>query len=615
MNNNTSIYKPFVLAYLLAALIILAILFLSYNLTAAASMALLSLVVFAVLVIILGLLQPGNRALPLIAALVAAVSIMFISIYTKCQAYDTYKFLIMMFFYFMLGYFPALRLSGDHSGSIVTILVSIITGSLIFNVLAVATVILLGVTKGAFTALLISVLFITCCYVLYRRKGADLWRAVCERPSSEELQVISVILLLIINNALFLNAEYPHGQPDAYFDFARLLLANDFISFDNLPGHSSGGAHIVSLIVPPAWARLIDIDLGASVYLELLIGHAGLYICTYIFSKMLFKKHSYALGSLIFVALLGELFTYFNGLKHLVISHGHIRDFFPLDFKSWAIFTMHLRSRLSPLYVPWGLTTYIDSVKGYAALLLSMIIVFTRFKDLPLLILASLLMIAAVGNGEEYLLFTYTVFLFFYLLIDRQKLKIRNIVIGTSIGLLLGLPIYFYLSMSKGALNLVSNGTVYFRSLNDIGLWLYPVRKISMDLTGFGYLVLEFAVPATIFMLLAGKKSTFWKDMNSNAEISKFLFSFFIAALVMASATLFVGSTRTTYWNLNRFLNPFVFWLYLVGGAGFVYLVSKRFKAHFVIITVLILLAIFPTIRVAYSYFISSHERIISGIK
>lgn len=616
MKNNVSIFKPFALAYLLGTSIVLTILFLSYHFMAASSLILLSLAAFIILIIILGLSRPANRFLPFITALVMTGSFIFISFYTKQPVCQTYKFLVILSFYFLLGYFPAIHLFENHSGSILISGIALILGSLIFNILVIVSVICLGIARGALTAFLISAFFIAFCYARQKRKYVDPWTRLTEKPLSEELQMVSVILLLLVSNALFLNYQYPHGHRESYFEFAKLLLANNFISFYNLPGSMAGSAHIVSMVVPPVWTRLINIDLGSCIYFELLIGHIGLYVCTYTFSRMLFKKHSYAMGSLIFVALLGEMHTYFYGLRHL-INHGQFRDFFPLNFDSWGSLTLYLRTRLSPLFFPWALTTYIDSVKGYASILLSMYIIVFKNKDLPALVFGGLLMTAIAGNGEEYLLFTYLVFLFLYLLMDRKELNIKNIVIGTLAGLLLGFPVYLYLSFNKGALNLVTTGTAYFKDLKAIGLWLYPMRKLSMNLKSIGYIILEFGFPAAIFIALAGQKYFFYGKENNHAETTKFLLSFFLAAVSMIFVPVFVGSELSRMvgnWNLNRFLNPFVFWLYFVAGAGFVYLVFVRFKIRFAIVTILILIAIFPTIRVTYSYFLSTHERIISGI-
>jgi len=369
----------------------------------------------------------------------------------------------------------------------------------------------------------------------------------------------------------------------------------------------------LSLFVPLFWARLLHFDIAAATYFELLIGHIGLYVSVYLFSRMLFKEHKYALGSLIFIAFLGELHLYSYGIKSLW-NHGSLAEYFPLTMDTWRSFLVFLRSRLVPLFHPWALTSYIDIVKSYASLLLCIYIVFRKDKDLSALIYAGLVAMVILGCGEEYLLFTFLSFIVIYSGINFHQIRSSKMIKGLFIGMIVGFPVYFYLSLSKGALNMVSQGAVFVKNLNEIGVYLFTGEKISLSWSSIGYLLLDFSYPLVFIALFIAFKYISSKSKIAKDDCTRLIITLFLTFAVMTFIPIFLGSKTMMYWNLNRFLAPLMFLAYILAGASFVYIVSTRFKTNVAVITLVLLIGIFPTLRLAYISLLFEPVRIVNGM-
>jgi len=614
--NQDNIFKAFSWAYSLGTVIVLGMLFSLYHFAGAFSLVFIFILALIFLGGLLGIIRPDKNRLIAAAVMVllTIVAVILLSVYINLPVYQTYNLILILGFYFLLGFFPAMQWTENTLGKMLTAGLAVLMGSLIYNIIAIITVICLGVTIGAFVAIFISFILIVSCYLLQKKEGGMIDSFIHRNnPISEDLQILSVILMALLINALFLNYQYPHWHTDHYFTFVKTLFNDDIFNIGRLPGNMAQTAHILSLFVPPVWAKLLHFDIAAATYFELLVGHLGLYVSVYIFSKMLFKKHKYALGSLIFVAFLSELHLYSWGLKSL-LNHGDLAQYFPLTMDAWRSFLVFLRSRLLPLFHPWALTSYIDIAKGYSSLLLCIYIVFRRDKDLSALIFVGIIAIIIMGCGEEYLLFTFLTFIFIYLWINYRQLQSIKIIAGLLIGVIIGFPVYFYLSASRGALNMIGHGSVFVKKLNEAGVYLFTGEKLSLNWSSIGYLLLDFVYPIFFIVLFVIYKYILPKREIERDASARLIFALFLNFGIMIFIPIFLGSKEMMNWNLNRFLAPLMFWLYILAGASFVYVVSTRFKTNVAIITLLLLLGIFPTIRLAYTSLIFEPIRIVDGV-
>ncbi|MDA8134964.1 MAG: hypothetical protein M0T82_10095, partial [Desulfobacteraceae bacterium] len=490
MNRNQDyIFKSFSYAYSFGTVIILGMLFSIYDFAGNFPLVFIFILTLIGLSGMIGVIPPEKNRLIPVMVILAIVSILLLSIYINLPIYQAYNLILIICFYFLLGFFPAMRWTENTLGKVLTAGIAVLIGSLLYNVIVIISVICFGVMIGSLVTLLISFIFISFCYLLQKKNGFLINKFIHRNnPTSADMQIISIILLALLINALFLNYQYPHWHRESYFEFVKILFNNDIFDIGSLPGNMAINAHVLSLFVPPVWARLLHFDIAAATYFELVIGHFGMYLSVYLFSRILFKEHKYALGSLIFIAFLGELHLYSYGLKSL-LNYGQLADYFPLTMDTWRSFLVFLRSRLVPLFHPWALTSYIDIVKGYSALLLCICIIFKKNKDLSALVYVGLIAIIIMGCGEEYLLFTFVLFIFNYLIINFRQVQSIRIIIGLLIGVVIGLPVYSYLSFSKGALNMISHGSVFVKAFNEAGVYLFTGEEIALNWSSLWYLL------------------------------------------------------------------------------------------------------------------------------
>ncbi len=612
---DNQIIKAFACAYFLSTIIIGGILFSVYSFSVTIFIFFALILVFIVAAGLLGTIPVVGKRFRAAAILLPIASILLLSIYVNAPFYQIYKFMFLICFYWALGFFPAVQWTDNSTSMVLTAGLALLIGYLLFNVITAVMVICCGVAMGSFVSAAVAFIAIIFWFVLTGRKRGLITHFLNRnKPQMEDRQLLAVILLALLANALFLNYQYPHWHRESYFEFVKILFYGGVFDIGNLPGNMAANAHMISLFVPPVWATLLGLDIATATYFELLVGHLGLYMAVYIFSMMLFKRHSYALGSLIFIAFLGELHLYAYGFSHL-FHNGNLADFFPLNMETWRSFLVFLRSRLMPLFHPWALTAYIDIAKSYAALLLCIYLVCRRNKDWSALIYAGFVMIIIMGCGEEYLLFTFLVFISIYLLAYFRYANNLRITAGLFIGLLIGFPLYFYLSVSKGALNMLNQGSIFIKTFNEAGIYLFEAGKLSFNWPSIRYLLLDFAYPVIFIILFIIQRYMVSKNEIKGENNGRLIFALSMTFILMIFIPLFLGSTGMINWNLNRFMAPLIFWIYILAGASFVYLFSHRLAVKTTVIVLLLLIGIFPTLRLAYSSLVFEPVRIVDGVE
>lgn len=612
--NQDAIFKAFACAYFLGTGVIMGILFSIYSFAGMISLTFVFILAFIVLAVMLGVIPLRDKRLSAVMILFAVISILLLSIYINAPFYQLYNLILIIFFYFFLGFFPAMKWTENTIGKVLTVGLAILIGALVFNIIAIVAVICFGVAKGSFVSLLTSLIIVFFWFMLTGRKGNSINQFIRRHnPTSEDLQLIAIMAMALLTNALFLNYQYPHWHTDHYFTFVKTLLQDDIFNFGSLPGNMAKTAHILSLFVPPIWAKLLHFDIAAATYFELLIGHLSLYIAVYLFVMILFRRHAYALGSLIFIAFLSDLHLYAYGFQHL-LHEGKLADFFPLNMETWRSFLIYLRSRLMPLFHPWALTVYIDIVKSYSALLLCIYLVNRQSRDWSAVIYAGLITIIIMGCGEEYLLFTFLLFVPVYLFAHFPKLPGLRIPAGLLIGVLIGFPLYFYLSIGRGALNMLNQGSIFIKKLNEVGVYLFEAGKLSFDWPSIRYLLLDFGYPLIFLILFIIYRCIKRRNVMKEENDGRLILALCLTFILMTFVPVFFGSAGMIHWNLNRFLAPLMFLVYLLAGAGFVYIVT-RFKIKSAFIVLLLLVVIFPTLRLAYSSLVFEPVRIADGVE
>lgn len=608
--NNKKLYGSFVLAYILSFTLIMVELVNSSCYSFDRLMIYILISLCAMLCMVMGVVTNAKtRVIVLCIVLgICAKGFMIYNIMPSLWAAGKLLFISLM--YLGIGWYPAVRWINSKYGLTVRVVSSFAIGNMIFTVISTTCLALFGLSAGSTHVMLLTLALSVTGFLLIRKDQA--------RPqeklvfTAEDAQTAGAIILILIINAVFMNQQYPHGAPNGYYRFMQ-----DVLRFDKFPpavmyGGFEQNAHYAVLSVPPLLAQVFQVELSWATYFELVVGLSALLISVYIFSRLVISdKHSTALFSMIFVALLGELHLY-RMIIYLLFDGKGISD---LLYNPGCV-----RSRTAPMFQPWGLACYIDNGKSWATMLFAYYVILAGIKDKLALFIAGLAVMVIVGGGQEEVLYGFALAGIFILILNyRHYYQYRWNYSFFVLGCLSGMIVWIYLTAHAGSLQILSNhSAIFIRPISDWGLYIYHSPGIPLlDLPLANYVIL-FSRKAMMYLLSEWSMLAifcfFAMRAMKNAGFERVRLAILMALTLTAMLPFFVGTSLIPWtWNLNRFIQPLLFWLYLWAGVGFVFMVMKLKKISNLMLmagTIILLLAFYPTIHFANTQLILAISRV-----
>jgi hypothetical protein len=177
---------------------------------------------------------------------------------------------------------------------------------------------------------------------------------------------------------------------------------------------------------------------------------------------------------------------------------------------------------------------------------------------------------------------------------------------------------WVYLTAHSGSLKMLNDSSgIFIRPISDWGLYLYrspgtPQLEIPM-----ANLHVLFSWKTMMYALsewsMLGIFCFFAFRATKNHGFKRVRLAITIALISSALLPLFVGVNFMMIWDLNRFIQPLIFWLYLGAGVGFVYIFAEVKKNTVLTLTtgtVILLTVIYPTIHVANTQLVLAISRI-----
>ncbi|HBW21913.1 MAG: hypothetical protein A2X28_02055 [Elusimicrobia bacterium GWA2_56_46] len=529
--------------------------------------------------------------------------------------WDIMRLVLVLIIYFGIGWYPAYRWINSKYGLAIRILSAIAVGNIVFIAISTLCLIFWGLHAGGIFVMFAA---LTLCF-----NGLRLFckeqRSSSKKLSftAEDAQIVGSIILVIIVNSVFMNQQYPHGAPNGYLTFMQDVLTSAKFPPPVMTGSFSQNAHFAVLSVPPLLAYVFHTQLLWITYFELIVGLGSLLVSAYIFSRLVISdKHATALFSMIFVALLGEMHLY-----RLMISL-LFQGKWDGDWLTTTITYLHcIRSRTAPMFQPWGLACYIDNGTSWATMLFTYYFILVGNRNRFLLFFTGLVFMVIVGGGQEEVMFGFALAGIFILASNyRHYSRHRWDYLFLILGGLSGAAVWVYLSMQKGSLQILNgHSSIFIRPISDWGLYIYhgegPRSTNLLDIPLANYHVL-FSRHAVFYVLsewsMLAVFCIFAFRATRNYGFERVRVAITPALILTALLPLFLGTNLLSMtWDLNRFLQPLLFWLYLWAGVGFVFIVTKLRKVSVIMAgTIMLLFSFYPTIQFANTQLILTISRI-----
>lgn len=609
-SDNKKLYSSFVLAYIFSFAFItvelLNSLLFSYDLL----MVYVGISLCAMLCMAMGCVVSAKTRIIILCS-VMALGVMFFMIYNMIPSvWVVVKFILILIIYSGIGWYPASRWINGKYGLSVRIISAIAIGNIIFTIISTSYFIVFGLNAGGMLTLL-TVLALCSAGLWLIHKDQKIFKGKLFF-TAEDAQIVGAIILFIIIHALFLNLMYPHGAPLGYCRFMQDVLRFDRFPPEVMYGGFERNAHFAVLSVPPLLAQVFQVELSWATYFEIIVGLGALLISVYLFSRLVISdEHSTAFFSMLFVALLGELHLYEVIMSCLLDGKG---------VGAWIV--DGTRSRVAPMFQPYGLASYIDNGKSWATMLLAYYLILSDNKNKLALCFAGIAVMVIVGGGQEEVLYGFALAGIFILVSNyRHYFQYRWNYSFFVLGGLLGAVVWFFLTAQKGSLQILGSHSAFFiRPISDWGLYLYNnPGGIRLEIPLADYHVL-FSKKTIIYILsewsMLAIFCVFAFRARRNSGFGRVRLAITLALIPVALLPFFVGTNLLSSWNLNRFIQPLLFWLYLWAGVGFVFIVMKLRKISILIPgTIVLLLAFYPTIHFANQQFLLGINRIQSSIK
>lgn len=605
ISETKKLYGAFVLAYVLSFAFITLELLNSPNYSVGLLQIYVLISLCATLCIALGWVSDTKARIILAGLLVGICGKGFMGYNIMPSVWDAGKFVLVILFYAGIGWYPASRWITSRYGLVLKLFSAVAIGNLAFTIIATTALSFWGLYAGGALALFTALaLFAASLFAAYKREAK-----VQERFAftSEDAQIVGAMILILIVNAVFMNQQYPHGAPWGYVRFMQDVLAFGSFPPEVMYGGFEKRAHFAVLSVPPLLAHILQLQLSWAIYFELIVGLGAMLVFAYLFSRLVISdKHSTALFAMIFASLLGEMHLY-PVIFSLLLDGKGVGD--------WLL--NGTRSLTAPMSQPWSLACYIDNGKSLATMLLSFYIILSGVKNKLALFFVGLSVMVVVGGGQEEVLYAFGLAGVF-IVASNHRHYFHKDYLSLLVGGLLGTAMWVYLTAHSGSLKMLNDSSgIFIRPISDWGLYLYRnpgTPQLGIPMTNLHalfswktmmYVLSEWSMLA-IFCFFAMRATK-----NPGFERVRRVIP--IALLIPVVLPLFVGTNFMMIWDLNRFIQPLFFWLYLWAGVGFVYVFSELKRNTVLTLTTgttILFIAIYPTIHFANTQLVLAISRI-----
>ncbi|MBF0466916.1 MAG: hypothetical protein HQK94_17755 [Nitrospirae bacterium] len=531
--------------------------------------------------------------------------------------FGIYKFIIMLLFYFIIGYYPSRKWVGAGFGNAVLISVSIFLGSIAVHVVSLSAFIISAPKIGSFLTIGLLIPLVYWGFIEFKKDYPDNIKF-----TFMDYQIFGVMLLMIVIHASVTKNWYPHGHPDIHLDFIKRCLRDNVF-----PVKSPVPMHFGSFSNSIMWNIILNLDVSASIYFQFIFELIGFASVCYFFTKyFMVNKHSHALFALIFAAFCGELHLYAHLIARSMLAINKINIIECLRaVNPCSVFSM--RSLITPIVFPESLNSYLDglvslSVFMFIFYLVSKYIVCNNSKTSSCVIyspktsfIAGIVMIIILGTTLENVLISEFfslcfLFLFSFMYFSTGKMdKFINKINFYCLlgGILCGIIIYIRISSNYGA-GLIMKSGISIKPISEWGIFLYPdIRYFivsSLSLNSLKYFIAEFGLVIFFLFFVFIPSDTLIPDMRKERK------SVLMGAIFPCLIPITMHFSWLMDWNLNRFYNVLITLLHMLCGVGFVnlYLMkdsynkkSNRFPTFLLYTLIFILIvAIFPVFHFAY---------------
>ena len=500
----------------------------------------------------------------------------------------------ILVFYVCLGLYPSYRWFSGSCGYLTKMILSCILGSLILNILILPLFLIFKVKIGSWIAMIICTGMILYGFYLLvpQRRNATV--------SNYDWQVAGLILLVLMINVLRMIAEYPHAHAYQYSHYPQAMVDENIFPPPRLEGLPY--VHYSGIALPAFWGYLVQMDIPAAVYMEILVGITGFLILVYILAReLLVDDHSFGLAAAAFASLYGSL-EIFAHLFPLLFLGENLGALVNSSLPPITEFHGNLWNWISSTPIPFALTNAIDKAKSPCFFLLTLIL-FSRAEktSIPLLFAGCGTMLFVGTASEEIMVITFGVIFFIFTFHWKEPSYSHRLTIFL-LGALFGAVYWCHMSKLGGALSAVGKSSIGVRGLGEMGLHMFsygessPLVFKNFGLKSIALLVTIFGLP---LLMCAG--FFFIRDEIRKPKYCLAITLGTLGACLVPVAMLPPANLGSGLYDLNRFVNLFFFWLIILSGLGFAALFRANiFRSGLILPIIILILAIFPTIRWAF---------------
>ena len=550
-------------------------------------------------------------------------------LYTGVSILDGVKFIAILLFYLGIGWYPSQKWIGTKYGATVTIGMAIIIGNLILNTIATSLFLVLGPSLGSLVTFLSALLIIIFGFINFPpTKGFHFTR--------KDTQVFGIIVLVVLMNFLYMAKTYPQGSKAVYSNYVKSAVYYDMFPDHYVSPYGVLKRHYSCQSLPALWTKLLKIDISAIQYFEITIGISGFLVLVYVLSRYIFvDKHNYGLSSMVFVAFLGSAMFYSylmtnltkgEDLSAIMFNVGGERVQYHID-ENKPLMTRPIRfhpeldstfitSSLPAHNTPFSVQNYLDNAKSYCIAFLMLYVILKSYKiRMALLFTGASLFIMASGAEQVLLGFSLITGI---LLLSKGKDFFKNIkhYKWLFIGIAIGMAFWMSMSSDSGGLLSVKEKGIMIRDWKWFGLCNAYPSEYSLTINNFSSKTLKYAIEWLAFIIFFAVGSFLISKNPITSSIRKIVF---MSLIVLSSIPVFFALNPNVYvtatrvmnqycYDLNRFIGPLLYWLYIIAGVGFMgYLDRLNIKFHhkFILGTFAIFISILPIILFIHRSFLA----------
>jgi hypothetical protein len=630
---NISVFNMFLLAFGLSNVFIISMIFKTYSLPFKVKIIYAGVLFLTTIIGCVALLTDGTIKKYKLFYFVGFSFWVALCLYTDVSILDGMKFIAIILFYLGIGWYPSQKWIGAKYGATVTIGMAIIIGNLILNTITTSLFLVLGPSLGSLVTFLSALLIIIFGFI----NSPPIKRFLFTR---NDTQVLGVIVLVILMNFLFMAKTYPQGSTAVYSNYVKSAVYYDIFPDHYISPYGVLKRHYSCQSIPALWTKLLKIDISAIQYFELTIGISGFLLLVYVLSRYIFvDKHNYGLSSMVFVAFLGSAMFYSylmtnltkgEDISAIMFNFGGERVQFHID-ENKPLMTRPIRSHpeidgtfitsLLPAHnTPFSIQNYLDNAKSYCIAFLMLYVILKSYKTrIALLFTGASLFIIASGAEQVLLGFSLITGI---VLLSKGKDLLKNIkhYKWLFIGIAIGMVFWVLISSDGGGLLAVKEKGILIRDWKWFGLCNAYPNEYSLTISNFSSKTLKYAIEWLAFIILFAVGSFLITKNPITSSIRKIVL---VSLIVLSSIPVFFALSPNVYvtatkvmnqscYDLNRFIGPLLYWLYIIAGVGFMgYLDRFNIKFHhkYILGTFAIFISISPIILYIHRFFLAHLAR------